>query len=87
MPDIQTCVVCGAQSHRTDWIKKLLGFVGCDSHSDTEMKDAVAKASAPKVELPKSVAPAVKTAAQAGAASTQANQPAPPAPLAGDPKL
>jgi hypothetical protein len=42
MAALQTCVVCGAGSHRTDWINKSGNFVACDSHS----KDEVAKAAA-----------------------------------------
>lgn len=36
------CVVCGAGSHRSDWINKLGDYVACDSHSKQELADAVA---------------------------------------------
>jgi hypothetical protein len=65
MAALQTCVVCGAGSHRTDWINKSGGFVACDSHS----KDEVAKA----------VAAAGKSGTVAAAAPTAKGVPIPPA--------
>lgn len=52
------CVVCGQGSHRTDWIKKSGNFVACDNHSDTEITQAVAKAT---VQKPVAPAPAKST--------------------------
>jgi len=44
-PVLRTCVVCGHQSHRLDWIKKSGDFVACDFHSNDEISKAVAKPS------------------------------------------
>lgn len=46
-PVLRTCVVCGAQSHRTDWINKVEGYVACDWHKGVEFAKAVATAKAP----------------------------------------
>ncbi len=47
MADIKTCVVCGAASHRGDWINKSGDYVACDSHSTEQLANAVKKAVAP----------------------------------------
>jgi hypothetical protein len=49
---MKTCVVCGASSHRTDWVNKMGDYVACDSHSRVEMGDAVKKAMAPPSAVP-----------------------------------
>jgi hypothetical protein len=50
--DLQVCVVCGAGSHRTDWLNKLNGFVACDNHSKADFVKAVQAAQAPKPVTP-----------------------------------
>jgi hypothetical protein len=49
------CIVCGAGSHRTDWIKKSqpqdkVQYVACDYHTDKEVNDAVKEQSAPPAQ-------------------------------------
>ena len=39
----QTCIVCGMQSHRTDWINKSGAFVACDRHTPAEMQAAISR--------------------------------------------
>ena len=39
---IKYCVVCGAGSHRKDWVNKVGNSVACDSHSRDEVARAVA---------------------------------------------
>lgn len=61
----QTCVVCGQGSHREKWVKGGVGakgtvFVACDSHSDTEIKAAVAKAEPAAVPTPVTQTPTTK---------------------------
>lgn len=52
------CVVCGAASHRTDWINKSGNFVACDSHSKDEVAKAVAQATkAPATQAPAKLTP------------------------------
>ncbi len=46
------CVVCGAGSHRGDWINKTGNFVACDFHSKDELAVAVAKAMKPAPAKP-----------------------------------
>ncbi len=44
---IKYCVVCGAGSHRTDWINKggvgAGAYVACDKHTASEISAALAK--------------------------------------------
>jgi hypothetical protein len=56
--ELRTCVVCGAASHRSDWINKLGNEVACDHHT----KEEVAKAVALKAQASKAVAPAAPAA-------------------------
>jgi len=47
MADVtKVCVVCGAESHRDDWINKQGEFVACDSHTAGEFSSAIAKTKA-----------------------------------------
>lgn len=61
----KVCVVCGAASHRVDWINKQGGFVACDSHSAGEFQRAIAvlqqATPAPASTTPAPAAPAAKT--------------------------
>jgi hypothetical protein len=47
----QQCIVCGAKSHRDDWINKYevdgKSFVACDSHPEEECISAIEKALTP----------------------------------------
>jgi hypothetical protein len=60
--ELKTCVVCGAGSHRTDWINKSGNEVACDSHSKDEVARAIVKA-----QQSKTVAPAPNPGAHAPA--------------------
>jgi hypothetical protein len=42
MPDERKCVVCGAKSHREDWINKSGNEVACDQHTAAEVAKAIA---------------------------------------------
>jgi hypothetical protein len=64
------CIVCGAGSHRTDWIKKFAvgdtQYVACDYHTDQECEAAITKAesalAAEKANAAKPPAPAAAKA-------------------------
>jgi hypothetical protein len=43
VPAIRTCVVCGNQSHRLDWIQKSGDYVACDWHTKDDVSKAVGK--------------------------------------------
>jgi hypothetical protein len=43
VPVLRTCVVCGNQSHRADWINKSGDFVACDFHTKDELSRAISK--------------------------------------------
>lgn len=44
---VQKCVVCGAASHRTDWINKGNGYVACDNHTPAQITTATQAKAAP----------------------------------------
>lgn len=80
MADLKTCICCGAQSHRDDWIMKSGSYVACDRHSDDEMKDAIAKAEAPApISAVKPIVGKVAPAGQTAPKSAPMNPPPPPA--------
>lgn len=81
MASLKTCVVCGMQSHRSDWILKSGNFVACDNHSKDELALAVKKAMAPAPPPPAVTKAPVGKPAAAPAGKPPATDPAdPPAP-------
>lgn len=69
-PVLQTCIVCGMQSHRTDWINKQGDYVACDRHQKAEFQRAIvdknnATASASSAAAAPVTSPATTPAADA----------------------
>lgn len=45
----KACIVCGQKSHRVDW--QQAQFPACDSHSPTEVKEAIANVAATSAKV------------------------------------
>jgi hypothetical protein len=84
MADVtKACVVCGAESHRDDWINVSGDHVDCDNHSKDEVNKAISaqlSESARQEQAMKDAAAKIDKQVAAQASSTVTVQPTAPAP-------
>lgn len=84
--ETKACVVCGAASHRDDWINKQGDFVACDSHAPAEFQRAIAAVqSKGSTKPPASTAPPTGQGASTPTPSTSGDAQPPPAPAPATP--
>jgi hypothetical protein len=81
--ETKACVVCGAASHREDWINKQGNFVACDSHTPAKFQRAVTAVQAKgSTKPPASTAPPAGHGASAPTPSTSGGAQPPTTPVA-----
>lgn len=78
MSDFKVCVVCGAGSHRKDWINVSGDEVACDFHTKEDIARATDKKARGAAKPVDGKMPPVKMGAVAPIVDPNANPPVPP---------